>query len=47
MDPLHTVVMEKDTSFILMLAAHQKGHQVFFLPDGGISRIDGKTYFHV
>jgi len=47
MDPLNTVVMEKDTSFILMLASHRKGHKVYYLPSGGMSRKNGKVYFHV
>jgi len=47
MDPLNTVVMEKDTSFILMLASHRKGHKVYYLPSGGMSRKNGKIYFHV
>ena len=46
MDPLHTVIMEKDTSFILMLGTHRRGHKVFFLPDGGITRLNGKLHFH-
>ena len=46
MDPLHTVIMEKDTTFILMLGAHQRGHKVFFLADGGITRLNGKLHFH-
>ncbi len=46
MDPLDTVIMEKDTSFILMLGAHRRGHQVFFLPDGGITRIKDTLHFH-
>jgi glutathione synthase len=46
MDPLHTVIMEKDTSFILMLGGHRRGHKVFFLPDGGITRLNGQLYFH-
>jgi len=47
MDPLHTVKMEKDTSFILMLGAHARGHQVYFLPDGGITRDNGQLRFRV
>ena len=47
MDPLETVVMEKDTSFILMLGAHRRGHKIFYLGDGGITRKNGKFYFHV
>jgi len=41
------VVMEKDTSFILMLGAHRRGHKVFFLPDGGMTLIKGQLHFHV
>lgn len=47
MDPLHTVIMEKDTSFILMLGGHRRGHKVYFLPDGGITRLNGQLHFHV
>ncbi len=46
MDPLNTVIMDKDTSFILMLNAHQRGHAIYFVPDGGITRINGKIRFH-
>ncbi len=46
MDPLHTVIIDKDTSFILMLGAHRRGHKVYFLPDGGIARLNGKLHFH-
>ena len=45
MDPLETVVMEKDTSFILMLGAHQRGHSVHFLGDGGITLHNGSFHF--
>ena len=47
MDPLETVKMEKDTSFILMLAAHRKGHRVYYLADGGITLKDGMVFFFV
>ncbi len=46
MDPLSTVVMEKDTSFALMLGAQERNHSVFFVTDGDISLQDGKVYFH-
>lgn len=36
-DPLETVVAEKDTSFMLMEAAHRRGHKIFYLPNGGMS----------
>ena len=45
MDPLETVVMEKDTSFILMWEAHRRGHQVFFLTDGGMTFQNGQLNF--
>ncbi len=47
MDPLETVVMEKDTSFILMLASYRRGHNVYFLSDGGILHHQGQTAFDV
>ncbi len=46
MDPLETVIYEKDTTFMLMLGAHTRGHEVYFLPEDGISLIEGKVYFH-
>lgn len=45
MDPLETVVQEKDTSFILMLGAHRQGHSVYFLGDGGITLHNGSLHF--
>ncbi len=47
MDPLDTVVMSKDTTFILMWGAQQKGHRTFYLSKGGIVRQNGTTLFHV
>lgn len=46
MDPLETVIFEKDTTFILMLGAHNRGHAVYYLPEGGITLKNGKVYFH-
>jgi len=46
MDPLETVVMQKDTTFILMVGAHRKGHKVYFLPKGGIVRRNDQFIFH-
>src|SRR3989338_1120721 len=42
MDPLETVKMEKDTSFILMLEAHRRGHKVYFATDGDLAARNGK-----
>ncbi len=47
MDPLETVIFEKDTTFMLMLGAHRRGHEVYFLPMDGISFVEGKVYFRV
>ncbi len=46
MDPLETVVFEKDTTFMLMLGAHRKGHEIYYVPKDGISLIEGSLYFH-
>ena len=47
MDPLHTIVRKKDTTFILMLEAHARGNNVYFLPSGGITFKKGKLFFSV
>ena len=47
MDPLENVKPEKDTTFVLMIAARSAGHRVFFLPDGGMTLIDGRIHFDV
>jgi len=47
MDPLETINYKKDTTFMLMLGAHARGHEVYYLPEDGISLMEGKTYFHV
>jgi len=47
MDPLETVKLEKDTSFILMLGAQRKGHRIYFLPQGGIFLKNGKVFFQM
>jgi glutathione synthase len=46
MDPLETVIFEKDTTFMLMLGAHRRGHKIYYVPKDGISLIEGKVYFH-
>lgn len=45
MDPLETVIFEKDTSFILMIGARRKAHEIYFVPDGGISIKDNQLIF--
>ena len=47
MDPLENIIVEKDTSYILMLGAHRRGHNVFYLTDGGIVLKENKAFFHV
>lgn len=42
MDPLESVIFEKDTTFALMLGAQARGHEVFYLPKGGISLQNGQ-----
>jgi glutathione synthase len=46
MDPLETVVMEKDTTFILMYGAHNRGHEVYFLGEGEMSLVNGVLNCH-
>lgn len=45
MDPLETVKMKTDTSYIFMVGAADKGHRVFFLPSGGITLKNGGVSF--
>ena len=45
MNPLETVKPDKDTSLALMTGAHARGHKVFFLGQGKIHRLNGKTSF--
>ncbi len=47
MDPLETINIAKDTTFVFMLESARRRHQVYFLPEGGIIRQEGKTYFNV
>ncbi len=46
MDPLETVHMEKDTTFTFMLEAHKRGHEVYYLPEDGITLQQGHLHFH-
>jgi len=46
MDPLETVNMEKDTTFILMCGADARGHEVYFLPKGQMSLKNGVLNCH-
>jgi glutathione synthase len=46
MDPLETVNMEKDTTFILMCGAANRGHEVYFLPEGSMTLKNGVLHCH-
>ncbi len=45
MDPLETVKVSKDTSFIFMVGAVRRGHKVFYVPSGGVSLDRGRVLF--
>ena len=47
MDPLETVDPIKDTTLVLMLGAQRAGHQVYFLPNGGLMVREGVVFMHV
>jgi len=42
-DSPETIHINKDTAFALMECAHQRGHQVYYLPKGGISLNQGQV----
>ncbi len=46
MDPLDTVKINKDTSFAFMEAAHERGHDVYYVAKGAIFLLDGEVFFH-
>lgn len=45
MDPLETIVFEKDTTFMLMLGAHERGHEVYYVAKDGLSLVEGTVIF--
>ena len=47
MDPLETVNVLKDTSFIFMHGAHERGIEVYYLPIGGITLKNAELFFNV
>ena len=47
MDPLSTIKMKKDTTFICMYEAYRRGHSVFYLAEGGITLENIKGSFKV
>ncbi len=46
MDPLETVKINKDTSFAFMESSYERGHEVFYVPKGGVFLRDGEVFFH-
>ena len=46
MCPLDQVVVDKDTSYALMLGARKRGHQVYHVKDGDLSLANDKVFFH-
>lgn len=45
MDPLTTVNYEKDTSFAFMLESQRRGHDVFYVPNEGVSSVADTIVF--
>ena len=43
MDSVETIKPHKDTSFALMLAAQDLGHEIFYLPKNGLSLVNGEA----
>lgn len=43
MDPIGSIDIEKDTTFVLMLAAQERGHRVFYCELGDLSVEEGKA----
>ncbi len=41
MDPLETVIFEKDTTFMFMLESYRRGHNVYYVPKDGLSLLNG------
>lgn len=47
MDPPSTILIKKDTTFAFMEGAAKRGHQIYYLPKGGISLNQGAVHFRV
>ena len=43
MDPPETISINKDTAFAFMECAYQRGHEVYYLPKGGLSLNQGEV----
>ena len=44
MDPLEGVKPRKDTTYFLMLAAHERGHEVFYVDPATLSLRHDEVY---
>ncbi len=42
MDPLESINIKKDTTFILMVGAHRAGHRTFYVAKDGLSLLNGE-----
>lgn len=47
MDPLESVKPQKDTTYAIMCEAYDRGHEVYYLPKGGISLHGELIWFRV
>ncbi len=47
MDPLEKVNAKKDTTYMIMLAARQRGHRVFFLEQSQLFLVENKLFANV
>lgn len=47
MDPLESIIPEKDTTYVLMLEAEARGHRIFYCDKYGLSKFEDKVRFHV
>jgi len=43
MDPIEAVAIEADTTFVLMLEAQRRGHEVLYVDPGDLSVVDGRA----
>jgi glutathione synthase len=46
MDPLESIKFDSDTTFMLMLGAHRRGHHVYYVAKDGIRVLNGQVTFH-
>ncbi|HEX7227667.1 MAG TPA: glutathione synthase, partial [Candidatus Binatia bacterium] len=44
MDPVETIDIDKDTTFVLMLEAQQRGHEIYFMEIDDLFTRGGTTF---